>query len=102
MYTSHVPDFNNAPLGKTTLPEGQSEQALNSVWPVRFPYFPAGQSTVEVAFGQYDPFEQSEHCDVPFSKAMVPVLQSEQALNPVRFPNFPAGQAVASPPVPIQ
>jgi hypothetical protein len=74
----------------------------HAVCPVRFPYFPAGQGTVEVAFGQYDPFKQSEHCDVPFSKAMVPVLQSEQALNPVRFPNFPAGQAVASPPVPIQ
>ena len=29
--------------------DGQSEQALN---PVRFPYFPAGQGVVDVAFWQ--------------------------------------------------
>jgi hypothetical protein len=93
------------PSSKAVFPVSQSEQALNSACPVRFPYFPAGQSTVEVAFGQYDPFEQSVHCDVPFSKAMVPVSQSEQALDavcPVRFPYFPAGQGVASPAVPEQ
>jgi hypothetical protein len=83
------------------VPVSQSEQALDAVCPVRFPYFPAGQGTVEVAFGQYDPFKQSKHCDVPFSNAMVPVSQSEQALDavcPVRFPYFPGGQGDKNPP----
>jgi hypothetical protein len=63
---------------------------------VRFPYFPAGHSNTEEAFGQYDPFGHKVHSIDPRSLAVNPDWQSSQALDvvwPVLFPNFPAGHS---------
>ena len=79
-------------------PAWQSSQALEVVWPVLFPNFPAGHSNTEVAFGQYDPFGHRVHSVDPRSIAIDPDWQSSQVVCPVRFPYVPTGHSVFTPP----
>ena len=68
----------SAPLAELYLPNGQFEQAsLSLVWPVLFPYVPAGHSVLLVDV-QYDPSGHMLHIGAPLAELYLLTAQSLQ------------------------